>query len=51
MSLAAALRAWLALVPGRVLAKDMRLEIIIQNRQTEVNKVKKPRKVSPDLNK
>ena len=51
MSLATVLCAWLALVPARVLAKDTRLEIIIQNGQFEVNEAKKPKKVSLDLNK
>ena len=49
MSLAAALRAWLALVPTGVLAEDTRLEIIIQNGRLEVNEAKKPQKVSQIL--
>ena len=51
MSLAAALHVWLALVPAEVLAKDVRLEIVILNGQLQVNKAKVPQKVSPDLNK
>ena len=51
MSLAAALRAWLALVPAEVLAEDTRLEVVIQNGRFEVNEAKVPKKVSPDLNK
>ena len=50
MSLAAALYAWLALVPAGVLAKDAGLQIVIQNGQLQV-KAKVPQKVSPDLNK
>ena len=51
MSLAAALHAWLALVPAEVLAKDTRLEVIIQNGRLQVNEAKVPQKASPDLNK
>ena len=51
MSLAAALQAWLALVPAGVLAADTKLEIIVQNRRLEVNEANKPKKISPDLNK
>ena len=51
MSLAAALRMWLALVPAEVLARDTRLEIVIQNGQLEVNKALVPQKVSLDLDK
>ena len=51
MSLAAALRVWLALVLAEVLGKDTRLEVIIQNGQLKVNEAKVPQKVSPDLNK
>ena len=46
MSLAAALHAWLALVPAEVLAEDTRLEIIIQDGQLQVNEAKMPQKVS-----
>ena len=49
MSLAAALYAWLVLVPAGVLVEDTRLEIVIKNRQLEVNKVKRPQKVSQIL--
>ena len=49
MSLAAALHAWLALVPDKVLAKDVRLKVIILNGWLEVNKAKFPQKVSPHL--
>ena len=51
MSLAAALHAWLALMPTEILAKDTRLEVVIQNGQLQVNEAKVPQKVSPDLNK
>ena len=49
MSLAAALHAWLALVPAEVLAKDTRLEVIILNGRLQVNEAKVPQMVSPDL--
>ena len=49
MSLAATLHALLALVPAEVLAKDLRLEVIILNGCLEVNKDKLPQKISPDL--
>ena len=51
MSLAATLRAWLALVPAEVLGEDTRLEVIIQNGRLEANEAKVPQKVSQDLNK
>ena len=49
MSLAAALHAWLALVPAESLAKDVRLEVIILNGRLQVNEAKVPQKVGPDL--
>ena len=51
MSLATALHAWLALVLAEALAKDTRLEVVIQNGRLEVNEAKVPQKVGPDLNK
>ena len=49
MTLAAALRAWLALVPAKVLAEDTRLKVVILNGQLEVNNAKLPQKVSTVL--
>ena len=49
MSLAAAPHVFLVLVPAKVLAKDVRLEVIILNGRLEVNEAKLPQKVSPDL--
>ena len=49
MSLAAAPHAWLALVPAKVLAKDVRLEVVVLDGQFQVNKAKLPQKVSPEL--
>ena len=51
MSLAATLRALLVLVPAEVLAKDVRLEVVILYGQLQVNEAKLPQKVSSDLNK
>ena len=49
MSFAAALCAWLALVPAGVLAKDTKLEFIILNRRLKVNKAKLPQKLNTVL--
>ena len=43
------LSALLALVPAKVLAKDIRLELIVQNGRLQVNEAKLPQKISPDL--
>ena len=51
MSLAAALHAWLAVVPAEVLAEDTRLEVIVLNGRLQVNEAKVPQKVSQYLNK
>ena len=49
MSLAAALCAFLALLPAEVLAKDNRLELVVLNGRLEVNEAKLPQKVSTVL--
>ena len=51
MSLAAALHVWLTLLPAKVLSKDTKLEVLVQNGQFKVNKAKVPQKVNPDINK
>ena len=51
MSLAEDLHGMLALVPAnQVLAKDTRLEVVVQDGQLEVREAKKPQKVSILLN-
>ena len=49
MSLAAALRVWLALVPAKALAKDVRLEVVVLNGRLQVNEAKVPQKVGLDI--
>ena len=50
MFLAEALCGMLALMPrNQVLAKDIRLEVVIQDGQLEVREAKKPQKVSTVL--
>ena len=52
MSLAEALRSMLALMPAnKVLAEDIRLEVVIQDGRLEVKEAKKPQKVSTLLKK
>ena len=46
MSLAEALHDILDFMPAKVLAKDIRLEVVIQDAQLEVRKAKQPQKVS-----
>ena len=47
MSLAAALYSMLAFMPtNQVLAKDIRLEVVVQDGQLEVREAKKPQKAS-----
>ena len=46
MPLVTALRAWLAMVPSIALEPDIRLEIVVLDRQLDVVKTKKPEKVS-----
>ena len=50
MSLAEALCGMLALMPmNQVLAKDIHLEVVIQDGQLKVREIKKPQKVSTFL--
>ena len=47
MSLAQALRGMLALMPtNEVLAKDIRLKVVVQEGQLEVREAKQPQKAS-----
>ena len=49
MSLAEALYGMPAFVPAEVLAKDIQLEVVIQDGQLEVREAKQPQKVSRSL--
>ena len=51
MSLAKALCSMLAFAPAKVLAKDFKLEVVIQNGKLEVIEVKWPQKVSTSFKK
>ena len=47
MSLAEALHGMLALIPANYMqAKDIRLEVVVQDEQLEVKEAKQPQKVS-----
>ena len=49
ISLAATPYVLLAFVPAKVLAKDVKLEVVILNGRLQVNEAKLPQKVSPKL--
>ena len=51
MSLAKALCSMLAFVPAKVLAKDIKLEVVIQDGKLEVIEAKWPQKVSTSFKK